>query len=328
MSFKRSFQLLVTFLVIIIAIVIIEPKVLLMQLKIVVAGYVFYNLYAGRFIPAAIDPNFGTWRGIELQKNHLGQTGIYCLLSSLVFYGFDKTRLTKIFDAVLMFVSVYLIYKSHSSTSTIVVAIIVFMILIFKIESIFFKLKVGRSLLGLTFLYILIFSVIILIFATEIFGLIPGYFGKDLTLSGRVDIWEFVWYEIEKEILLGYGFATYWIMGHARLLVFADYFNTMVNQAHNGFLEIMLQLGVVGSISFLFLIIAYVFRMLKLNSNLAIVIFVSIMVLNYTESVLFKVGFGVTTFYFIASYIAVSVFYFKIRTINHLEDRKNALKNI
>ena len=327
-SFKRSFQLFVMFLVIVEALVIVEPKVLLKQLKIVVSVYLFFNLYACRFIPAAIDPMFGTWRGMEPQKNWLAQNSLYCLLSSIVFFSFDKTRYAKLYDVVLILISLLLIYKAHSSTNLIAVVIIVSMGLVFQIESIFYKkLGVGKSLLGLSFLFILIFSIIILIFSSEIFALIPGYFGKDLTLSGRVDIWKFAWNDIEKRLLLGYGFATYWIMGSSRLQIFASYFEGfMVNEAHNGYLEIILQLGFIGFIFFLFPIIAYIYRMFKLNSNLAILIFISIMTLNYTESVLFKVGLGITTFYFMATYTALSVFYFNLRQVNHNEN--NTSKNI
>lgn len=327
LSFKRSFQLFVMFLVTIEAFVNIEPNVLLKQLRIVVSVYLFFNLYACRFIPAAIDPVFGTWRGMEVQKNWLAQNSLYCLLSSIVFFSFDKTRLTKLYDSVLILISVLMIYKAHSSTIMIAIAIIVWLGIIFKLETVFTRLGIGRTILGLTFLFILSFSVIFLIFSTEIFGLIPGYFGKDLTLSGRVDIWDFVWNDIEKQFLLGYGFATYWIMGSSRIEIFASYFEGfMVNSAHNGFLEIMLQLGVVGFILFLFPIIAYIYRMFKLNSNQAILIFVSIMTLNYTESVLFKVGLGVTTFYFMATYVALSVFHFNLGQVNHNEN--NPSKNI
>ena len=321
-SIKRSFQLLVMFLVIVEALLFIEPKILLKQLKIVVSAYLFFNLYACRFIPAAIDPNFGTWRGMEVQKNWLAQNSLYCLLSAIVFFNFDKTRYARLYNAVLILISLLLIYKAHSSTNLIAVVIIFLTGVIFQVESIFYKkIGIGRSLLGLTFLFILIFSIIVLIFSSEIFALIPGYFGKDLTLSGRVDIWKFAWNDIEKKLLFGYGFATYWIMGSARLEIFASYFEGfMVNEAHNGYLEIILQLGFIGLIFFLSTIVAYVYRMFKLNSNLAILIFISIMTLNYTESVLFKVGLGITTFYFMASYTALSVFYFNLKRVNHIED--------
>lgn len=313
LSIKRSFQLFVIFLVIVEALVNIEPNILLRQLKIVVSVYVFFNLYACRFIPAAIDPIFQTWRGIEVQKNHLAQTSIYCLLSSVVFFSFDKTKFQKIYDGLLVFVSVFLIYKARSSTAILVLMMIFFVGFIFQIESIFSKFGFGRSFLALIFLFVLGFTFLFILFSSEIFSLIPGYFGKDMTLSGRIPIWEHTWTEIEKKLLLGYGFATYWIMGHPRLEIFAEYFEGFkVNQAHNGYLEIMLQLGVVGLIFFTILLFVYGYRMFKVNNNLAILIFVAILTLNYTESALFKVGFGVTTFYFIASYLALSAFHFKL----------------
>jgi O-antigen ligase len=258
---------------------------------------------------------------MEVQKNWLAQNSLYCLLSSIVFFNLDKTRSAKIYDTLILFVSLLIIYKAHSSTMLIVIVIITFTGLMFKIESIFSKLGIGRSLLGLTFLFILIFSITFLFFSSEIFALVPGYFGKDLTLSGRVDIWKFAWDDIEKKLLFGYGFATYWIMGSSRLEIFASYFEGfMVNEAHNGYLEILLQLGVVGFIFFLFPIVAYIYRMFKLNNNLAILIFISIITLNYTESVLFKVGLGVTTFYFMATYTTLSVYYFNLRQVSHNEN--------
>lgn len=321
LSFKRSFQLFVMFLIIVESLVNIEPSILLKQLKIVVSAYLFFNLYACRFIPAAIDPVFGTWRGMEVQKNWLAQNSLYCFLSSIVFFYFDKTKLTKLYDSLLILISLFIIYKAHSSTNLLIVGIIIFMGVIFQIESIFDKLGIGRSLLGLTFLFALTFAGIFLIFSSELFGLIPGYFGKDMTLSGRTDIWLFAWNDIEKKIFLGYGFATYWIMGSSRLQIFASYFEGfMVNEAHNGFIEIVLQLGFIGFIFFLLPVSAYIFRMFKLNNNIAILIFVSIMTLNYTESVLFKVGLGITTFYFMAAYMTLSVFYFNLSQVNHNEN--------
>ncbi len=44
------------------------------------------------------------------------------------------------------------------------------------------------------------------------------------------------------------------------------------------------------------------------------------MTLNYTESVLFKVGLGITTFYFMATYVTLSVFHFNLGHVNHNEN--------
>ena len=143
-----------------------------------------------------------------------------------------------------------------------------------------------------------------------------------MTLSMRVPIWEYLWTEVEKRFLLGYGFATYWIMGNPRIDIFASYFEGFkVNEAHNGFLEIMLQLGIVGFIFFLLPIIAYINRMRKLNSNVAILFLVTMMTVNITESVLFKIGvMGQTTLFFLGSYILISFYYFNFRQANRDEE--------
>lgn len=332
LSIKRSFQLFVTYLVVVESILNIEPKLLLKQLMIVVSLYIFISLISTRVSPYAIDPRFGTWRGIEAHKNHLAQTCIYCLLSSLVFFNFARSKWTKIYSVALMLSSVFLIYKAHSSSAVIVIAVILFLGFIFYVESIFNILKIGRSVLGFTFLLFLCLTFVFLIFSSEIFGLVPGYFGKDMTLSGRVPIWEYVWTEIDKKLLMGYGFAAYWIMGSTRILLFADYFEGFkVNQAHNGYLELFLQLGVIGFVFFLVLLSAYIYRMFKVNNNLAIIISISILTLNLTESVLFKVGLGVTTFYFFALYTLVSYFYlhpieYESTEPDNLDDNDNSNK--
>ncbi len=323
LSIKRSFQLFVMFLVVLEAFINIEPKILLKQFKIVVSLYLFFNLFGCLFISAAIDPAFRTWRGIEVQKNLLAHSTVYCLLSSIAFFKFDQTRLSKFYNSALILLAVFIIFMARSSTNLIVVAMIIFLGFIFKIETIFDQLKIGRSFTGFLFLFLLSSGVIFFIFSSEIFSLVPEYFGKDMTLSMRVPIWEYLWTEVEKKFLLGYGFGTYWVMGLPRIDIFASYFEGFrVNEAHNGYLDIMLQLGVVGLIIFLFLIIAYIHRMIKLNSNLVILLFITMMTLNITESVLPKIGMmGQTTFFFLCSYILVSVLHFNLRQVNHDEEK-------
>jgi len=93
LSIKRSFQLFVMFLVFLEALINIEPKILLKQLKIVVSLYLFFNLFGCLFMSIAIDPHFRTWRGVEVQKNLLAHTTVYCLLSSIGFFFFERTTI-------------------------------------------------------------------------------------------------------------------------------------------------------------------------------------------------------------------------------------------
>lgn len=72
------------------------------------------------------------------------------------------------------------------------------------------------------------------------------WMGRDATLSGRTLIWEQVWIFILQRPWLGWGYDAFWrgTRGEAFRVVVAVHF--MVFHAHNGFLEIWLELGAVG----------------------------------------------------------------------------------
>jgi exopolysaccharide production protein ExoQ len=70
--------------------------------------------------------------------------------------------------------------------------------------------------------------------------------GRDATLTGRTAIWEQVWIAIWKRPWLGYGFSAFWrgTKGASFEVVVALKF--VLFHAHNGFLEIWLELGLAG----------------------------------------------------------------------------------
>ena len=76
------------------------------------------------------------------------------------------------------------------------------------------------------------------------------WMGRDATLSGRTTIWKQVWIFILRRPLLGWGYEAFWrgIQGEAFRVVATVHF--MVFHAHNGFLEIWLDLGAVGLVLF------------------------------------------------------------------------------
>jgi exopolysaccharide production protein ExoQ len=74
--------------------------------------------------------------------------------------------------------------------------------------------------------------------------------GRDATLSGRTGIWGQTWRFIQERPALGWGYAAFWrgIEGESFKVVAALRF--IVFHAHNGFLEIWLELGLLGLILF------------------------------------------------------------------------------
>jgi O-antigen ligase len=79
--------------------------------------------------------------------------------------------------------------------------------------------------------------------------------GKDPTLSERTVIWAAVWDAIGQKPLLGYGYEAFWrgLQGASKNVVLIAGWN--LSQAQSGYLDIWLQLGVLGVIALVLMIL-------------------------------------------------------------------------
>jgi O-antigen ligase len=69
----------------------------------------------------------------------------------------------------------------------------------------------------------------------------------DATFTGRTDIWDFAWAQISANPALGYGFNGFWGVGDASPATFSgNELIASILQAHNGYLDILLETGLVG----------------------------------------------------------------------------------
>jgi O-antigen ligase len=77
-------------------------------------------------------------------------------------------------------------------------------------------------------------------------GAIFEFFGRDSTLTGRTDVWDLVWDQIQKRYWLGYGYQAFWVdpIGPATRIWLELKWNTP--EVHNGYLELWLGLGFIG----------------------------------------------------------------------------------
>jgi exopolysaccharide production protein ExoQ len=90
------------------------------------------------------------------------------------------------------------------------------------------------------------------VFATAVLVLIPGWvmfdvfteaFGRDPTLTGRTELWQAI-LRVVVDPVLGSGFESFWLGD--RMEQIAALYWWRPNQAHNGYLEIYLNLGLIG----------------------------------------------------------------------------------
>jgi O-antigen ligase len=81
-----------------------------------------------------------------------------------------------------------------------------------------------------------------------------GILGRDATLSGRTDLWQLVMDAIGDRPMLGYGYSAFWgADGPAANLVYPVIGWTPA-AAHNGFLEVAINLGIAGEVLLIFLL--------------------------------------------------------------------------
>jgi exopolysaccharide production protein ExoQ len=75
--------------------------------------------------------------------------------------------------------------------------------------------------------------------------------GKDPSLTGRTDLWAYILTYIDQKPLLGWGYSVFWSSSDA--IRISTILGWVVPQAHNGLLELLLSIGIVGTAFFIFL---------------------------------------------------------------------------
>jgi O-antigen ligase len=79
--------------------------------------------------------------------------------------------------------------------------------------------------------------------------------GKDNTLTGRTQIWAALMQSVLKHPLLGYGYQAFWIGARGEAVNTFATTHWLFAYAHNGYLEILLQLGLAGLVAICILVV-------------------------------------------------------------------------
>jgi O-antigen ligase len=204
-------------------------------------------------------------RGLTLGKNQMGQ-----LASLGVVFWFHawlgKEARTSL---ILLCGSAALICLawSHSSTSMLAAAFSVLILLMLR--------HWPRWLRRYTAFIVTLFTVVVLAYSLVVLKLIPQLefllspisliTGKDLTFTSRTAIWQVINAHIIQHPILGTGYSAYWTakLGSAsqemkRLLYFYP------GEAHNGYLDVINDLGIVGGLCLLLFFFKYLSQSLKI----------------------------------------------------------------
>lgn len=185
----------------------------------------------------------GKWRGIFSHKNGLGQAMVYSFLTFMFLVYQDKKH--KLLMWLGMSLSIILLLLSASTSS---------MFNLFILVIVFFTLYIVRLP------YLLMIPVIALIITVGEFSYlwsidnssaIFNSVGKDATLTGRTDLWQLTTDMIWKQPWIGYGFGGFWQgLNGAESGYILRAVTWSPSHPHNGFLQLLLDLGILGFVIF------------------------------------------------------------------------------
>jgi O-antigen ligase len=217
--------------------------------------------------PTPTDPK-PSWHGLAAQKNQLGALASFGAI--FWFHGWLLREISGVRAALGCAISLACLFLSRSSTS-LMVTVFAFMLLVLLLRS-------PPNLRRYMPYFITLFLIVILIYAVAILRLIPGLeillapltalTGKSATFSDRSIIWGIVSEQIAVHPVLGSGYGAYWAgpFATSASYVFLGKMNFYPWSSHNGYLDIINDLGIVGLMIFGAFVNSYVRQSIRLLS--------------------------------------------------------------
>jgi len=239
--------------------------------------------------------------GVTGNKNMLGALcfvyGVFFVWDLLAFKKgtVEKGSSTVLIDIVLLLITVYLLKIANSATS--LVCFLLGSAILIAMETERIKQNLGSFGVYLV-VVLLLFGALDLLFGLG--NAVITALGRDTTFTGRVDIWSDV-IAMAQNPIVGSGYESFWLGDRAQKMW--DAYSVRLNQAHNGYIEQYLNLGIIGVILLAAMILAgYKNILLRLMSgdklgNLRMVLFLMVLLYNFSEAA-FRTGLIWFIFFF------------------------------
>lgn len=307
-TFKRIFRISTVSLTIISFLLHVDSaRDILKYFKYILYPYLVLTIIVVLVIPGALDPQFHTWRGFTSHKNTLGQIALISVFLCYIIYKVENTSYARIVASLMLILSVLILLGAFSSTSILTFVFFIGMALLFSVDVFFKPLGIGRAISFIIVLSFFCIIIVIAIWLPEMVNVIPGLFGKDTTFSGRTDLWNYLISEFPSNSILGTGYQAFWITDSKKVIVLYESFVWLPYQAHNGFIDIMIQTGIIGLGLSILAFIFYFVNFYKIAKPHPWIIFVLItLVTNFQESTLLRPG-QTLNFMFMFSYLLLFI---------------------
>jgi exopolysaccharide production protein ExoQ len=194
-------------------------------------------------------------RGVFATKNMLGECCLFGFCCCA--YRFTETqKVTRFFLSTILLLGC--IKLSHSASALLIALLVLAFALTFALR--------GWPLIRMIYMYVFV-SALVVVIAVMIFNpdAIFDMMGRDASLTGRVPLWQAVVEIIAAKPILGHGYGGFYNANSVDLRYLWLQFPWQPPHSHSGYLDMMVDLGVVGLLMYLWLFLFTFILALKAN---------------------------------------------------------------
>lgn len=208
------------------------------------------------------DVRYGeVFHGFFAHKNGLGKAmTIFSIFSlwAMHEYKIKKEKLLYLFSFATALFFIFL-SKNSGALGILVVSILIFYI--------YRNLKSTKIIAFLTLILSVVPYYLIMNTPEWIKYIVTEVFNRDLTFTGRTYIWEVLSYYINLKQYTGYGYQAFWSIGNLNQLSLISSLGFNPTHAHNGIIDTILSIGLVGLGIYLLILIKLFASLIKKKNN-------------------------------------------------------------
>lgn len=186
-------------------------------------------------------PYYGAWKGIFSAKNHFGNMALFFLTTAIAYRG--RTSFFKCLRVIQIVFCLIAIAFAHAATAWALTCLY----LVYATTMPYLRRFTRKDFLVVGAILVAV-SVLFALVIVSYPDLLLRLMNKDATLTGRTGIWEVLSPSIAQRPWFGYGYHAFWL-GYegesARVLITLGW---VLNQAQSGFVDVLLEMGIVGLI--------------------------------------------------------------------------------
>lgn len=250
----------------------------------------------------------GAWRGVMAHKNGLGQIAGYGAVFLIAYLRQQDWQQNNLFKLGL---GLNLLLLANSQSTTAITTFLFGAALLFLLPEL---MRQRRS--TIRFLIIVVLSLIaagMVVLNTIGLSAIAEGLGKSADMTGRLPIWKEVVHYINQRLWFGYGYSTFWEEDYISVRMLTERLFFKPSHAHNGILELWLNVGLAGVLLFAVLLVRYLyFALLLLRRNpydmtyvSAVAYFALFALQNISEALIMTIN-SVSWYLFIAMFLTLA----------------------